>query len=357
MKALLLAGTALLGLAVSETDAHAQRFEFAYTGKLTSFTVPIKGTYQIIAFGAQGGSGGGTGPVFGAGGRGAEIGGNFMLTKGEILQIAVGGAGSDGVVIGGTNGTNVFSGGGGGGGSFVVGSDNAALVIAGGGGGGGGIIGGSNPGPLAGQGGLTGPDGGSGGVHPSNGGTGGNGGGCTREAPSPLAGGGGGGGFFSAGRCTPDGGGAFPGLAGGIDPANGGFGGGGGGSEGAGGGGGYSGGGAGVPNFPSSFPGGGGGSFDTGTDQILVADLQIGNGQVLINLVSPVFAGTPGKANCHGQSVSALARQYGGLNAAAEALGFPSVRALQDAIMEFCEPDEAAEHDRKRERDQSGRLD
>jgi hypothetical protein len=36
---------------------------------------------------------------------------------------------------------------------------------------------------------------------------------------------------------------------------------------------------------------------------------------------APVFAGTPGKANCHGQSVSALARQYGGLNAAAAALG------------------------------------
>jgi uncharacterized repeat protein (TIGR03803 family) len=50
-----------------------------------------------------------------------------------------------------------------------------------------------------------------------------------------------------------------------------------------------------------------------------------------------VFAGTPGKPNCFGQSVSALARQYGGLNAAAEALGFPSVRALQKAILDFCE--------------------
>ena len=49
------------------------------------------------------------------------------------------------------------------------------------------------------------------------------------------------------------------------------------------------------------------------------------------------FAGTPGKANCHGKSVSALARQFGGLNNAAAALGFPSVQALQDAIMAFCE--------------------
>ena len=54
-------------------------------------------------------------------------------------------------------------------------------------------------------------------------------------------------------------------------------------------------------------------------------------------VVPPIFAGTPGKPNCFGRSVSALARQYGGLNAAAEALGYPSVRALQQAIREFCE--------------------
>jgi FG-GAP repeat len=50
-----------------------------------------------------------------------------------------------------------------------------------------------------------------------------------------------------------------------------------------------------------------------------------------------VFAGSPGEGNCSGQSVSALARQYDGLNAAAAALGYPGVRALQNAISEFCE--------------------
>jgi lipocalin len=50
----------------------------------------------------------------------------------------------------------------------------------------------------------------------------------------------------------------------------------------------------------------------------------------------PKFAGTPGKANCYGQSVSALARQYVGLNAAATALGFSDVKALQKAIRDFC---------------------
>jgi hypothetical protein len=50
-----------------------------------------------------------------------------------------------------------------------------------------------------------------------------------------------------------------------------------------------------------------------------------------------LFAGTPGQANCAGQSVSALASQFGGLNAAAAALDFPSARALQDAIMTYCQ--------------------
>jgi len=47
------------------------------------------------------------------------------------------------------------------------------------------------------------------------------------------------------------------------------------------------------------------------------------------------FAGTTGEANCQGTSVSALARQFGGIDAAA-ALGFASVQALQDAIQAFC---------------------
>ena len=53
-------------------------------------------------------------------------------------------------------------------------------------------------------------------------------------------------------------------------------------------------------------------------------------------VVPGTFAGTPGKSNCHGQSVSALARQYGGLNAAAAALGYADVSALQNAIIAFC---------------------
>jgi hypothetical protein len=51
----------------------------------------------------------------------------------------------------------------------------------------------------------------------------------------------------------------------------------------------------------------------------------------------PLFAGTPGMANCIGQSVAALAQQYGELNAAAAALPFDSAGPLQGAIQEFCE--------------------
>jgi hypothetical protein len=308
----------LLGLTVSLPAAHAQRFEFDYTGSLVTFTVPINGTYQIIAFGSQGGNAAG-----GPGGRGAEIGGDFTLMQGETLQIAVGAAG----------GSQKGGYGGGGGGTFVVGPDNTPLVIAGAGGGGGSVDGPAGPG-------LTGPDGGNGdaGSYPGGaGGTGGGGGGGS--------GGGGGGGFLSNGgpansSLSPGvtGGAAFPDLTGGT--VGGGFGGGGGGgSLGGGGGGGYSGGGGGTLSHHPVFisGGGGGGSFEAGTNQILVAGIWTGNGEVIINLISPVFAGTPGNANCQTKSTSALTRQFGGLKRAAEALGYASVDALQNAIQEFCE--------------------
>jgi hypothetical protein len=49
-------------------------------------------------------------------------------------------------------------------------------------------------------------------------------------------------------------------------------------------------------------------------------------------------AGTPGHANCHGRTISALARQFGGIDAAASALGFSSVASLQDVVKAFCRP-------------------
>jgi hypothetical protein len=123
MKRLLLAGAALLAaLATVEPAAYAQRVNFGYTVNLVTYTMPTTGLCQIAAFGAQGD--GSTSAIVGPGGLGAEIGGDFNLTAGEALQIAVGGVGLTGTL-------------GGGGGSFVVGPGNNPLVIAGGGGGGG----------------------------------------------------------------------------------------------------------------------------------------------------------------------------------------------------------------------------
>ena len=50
------------------------------------------------------------------------------------------------------------------------------------------------------------------------------------------------------------------------------------------------------------------------------------------------FPGTPGKANCYGQNVSGLAKQFKGLNAAAANLGISGgVPALQSFIMNVCD--------------------
>jgi hypothetical protein len=49
------------------------------------------------------------------------------------------------------------------------------------------------------------------------------------------------------------------------------------------------------------------------------------------------FGAVPGQAKCHGQGVSTLANQFGGLPSAASRLGFPSVPALHNAIRMFCQ--------------------
>jgi len=77
----------------------------------------------------------------------------------------------------------------------------------------------------------------------------------------------------------------------------------------------------------------------TATNTVVGSPIAVGNGPETFGQFiqpPPRFAGTPGFSNCHGQSVAAFARQFGGLNAAAAALGFPSVRALQELITAFC---------------------
>lgn len=325
IKPVLLAGAAFLAFAAFAPQAQAQRATFSYSGKLATYKVRTTALYQITAYGAQGGN-----AVFplttGPGGLGAEIGGDFALSAGTRLQIAVGGAGSD------ENGT----GGGGGGGTFVVGPDNTPLVIAGGGGGGG-AIGDPRTIPFPGGNGLTSQNGGpSPPASKGNGGTGGNGGGGGTGV-SPGAGGGG---FLSpgsnaidvTGELTATGGGAFLSLTGGTK--GGGFGGGGGaGQDGAGGGGGYSGGSGGSGALGGTGAAGGGGSFDGGINPVLLAGTQSGDGEVVIKAI---FVGTPGKPKCHGEVVSNLTKRYHGLDDAAEALGYSSVPLMQSDITTYC---------------------
>jgi len=89
---------------------------------IQSFTIEESGTYRVISEGAQGAS---AEPTF-EGGRGARAQADLELDAGDVLQIAVGQAGS---------GVDSDDNGGGGGGSFVVSGADVPLVIAGGGGG------------------------------------------------------------------------------------------------------------------------------------------------------------------------------------------------------------------------------
>jgi YVTN family beta-propeller protein len=77
----------------------------------------------------------------------------------------------------------------------------------------------------------------------------------------------------------------------------------------------------------------------TANNTVIGSPIVVGSGPFAFGVFiqpPPRFAGTPGYSNCYGQSVSALAKQFGGLNAAAAALGFSSVAVLQNAIMTYC---------------------
>lgn len=265
----------------------ASRNIFLFAGSETNITLS-PGVYDITAYGAQGGPGGGLG---------AEMEGQFNFTNSTTLTILVGGTG------GGTGG----GGGGGGGGSFVV-NESTPLVIAGGGGGG--------SWDFAGGDGNTGTDGSDGGYSPYSGGANGRGGG-----PGADYGGGGGGGYAGNGF---GGGGNGAGLYygnGGASFLNGGAGGsgsfsgtgafgtpggyGGGGSSGVytiggGGGGGYSGGGGGNVSYDANedptgaWGGGGGGSYIdssaimdiTEVSGVASPDDSQGNGEIIVTAVT-----------------------------------------------------------------------
>jgi YVTN family beta-propeller protein len=78
-------------------------------------------------------------------------------------------------------------------------------------------------------------------------------------------------------------------------------------------------------------------AIDTATNMV-VAVLPVGENPTAFGVfIQPRFAGTPGHRNCHRKSISALAHTFDGLNAAAIALGFPTVQALRTAVKAYCE--------------------
>ena len=244
-------------------------------GTIQSFTVPVKGTYRIEVWGAQGGRvETGNDGLFG--GLGARMRGDFSLDPGTVLSVLVGQQGTSNF------GTEFSANSGGGGGSFVVRSENNMPLIIAGGGGGIRNEAGVNGGPglittTAGNctltpGGVPGSDGKGGGVLNSWG-SGGGGfiGNGTDDTPHGFGGqaflAGGNGGIKDGNNC-------------GDLPNPGGFGGGGAGNgcSGGGGGGGYSGG-------PGCNGAGGGGSFNIGMNPSNNPGQRSGAGLVTITFI------------------------------------------------------------------------
>lgn len=278
----------LLLLGVPFSVVWGQVSTFDYTGGMVSYTVPPGATeINITCYGAQGASGQ-TGYV---GGLGAQMSGDFTVTPGDVIILAVGGEGQ---------GQNSGSNGGGGGGSFAVlsdpgapntiasgpfaGTDVTPLVIAGGGGGT------RSAAAQNGNPGVTGVMGTSGSGSSSTGGGVPVTGATLGGAISGSSWGSGGGGFVGNGAndgTWGNGGSSFlNGAAGGTggtgsgDNAAGGFGcgGQGRGSWGGGGGGGYSGG-------QGGLIGGGGGSYNSGANQDNITGVNSGDGQIIITVL------------------------------------------------------------------------
>ena len=259
---------------------------YSYSGTNTeTFTATTGGSYQITAYGGQGGPGNAQ-----AGGLGAKVSGVFQLVAGETLTIVVGGEGYQG---------EGSEGAGGGGGSFVIENFNGVhqkLLIAGGGGGAGygyASYAAGAPGVAG-----TGGNGHGGAGSTAKGYGGGGGGGYTGGAGGGVKGGNPETGKAGAAGSSASGNyGYGSGYVGHFTPTytgNGGFGGGGGGGYfGGGGGGGGFGGGAGGKGGSGTYTtsagqtggsngGGGGGSYDGGSQPMLESAENTGDGSVII---------------------------------------------------------------------------
>lgn len=245
---------------------------------IQEWVVPTTALYRVEAFGGQGWGD--------FGGRGAHISGEFPLTAGDTIRVLVGQKAGPYLSYPSTTYNHQF---GGGGGSFVMLVDpmdagnlaaDTPLVIAGGGGGNHGLD------WVATADGQT-TEAGASGANASIIGAGGTDGMGGQQATAADGGGGlltDGAGAGAQGQAYVNGG------LGGIDEGTGGFGAGGGTSSWnnyrGGGGGGYSGGGGGNNSGSCCPAGGGGGSYNGGANPVNLPGVQLGDGQVVISIVT-----------------------------------------------------------------------
>ena len=116
---------------LGETYSGPTEWTFNYTGSEQTFTVPISGTYQLEAWGAQGGH-----SQWSYGGNGGYSSGSIYLNRNDTLTIVVGGQGG-GIHQSGYWGDRAYGGYNGGGSSGLDkdGNDNRNNETGGGGGG------------------------------------------------------------------------------------------------------------------------------------------------------------------------------------------------------------------------------
>jgi hypothetical protein len=277
---------------------------YSFSGTPVFTTIGATGTYDLSAYGAQGGAGHSL-KSSRAGGYGAEQSASFILTQGETLKIVVGQAGTSGQISGG------FAVGGGGGATLVLADVNASgtltpgsytPLLEAGGGGGATYVGAGASGQIASQDGSAGGGSGSGGSGTLT----------PRFIGSANHDGGGGAGFQSAGTSfggvyAGAGGSEGPSYAGGAGASSayakysttggaGGFGGGGGGGVGGYGGGGGGGGGYSGGNGGDRSAGQGGTSFVAASGTVLAnsttAGENRGNGSLSITRTTGTYGYT-----------------------------------------------------------------
>ncbi|MBA3681564.1 MAG: hypothetical protein H0W73_10430, partial [Bacteroidetes bacterium] len=95
---ILLAFSSARGQSLSPINPLATSVSFAFTGAIQTFTVPSNLCVSTVTFVVRGAKGGG------GGGLGAAIQATYAVIPGQVFQIMVGGAGTQGAASGGFNG-------------------------------------------------------------------------------------------------------------------------------------------------------------------------------------------------------------------------------------------------------------